>query len=56
MTIPGMERRTAEVILAEVGAEMDRFPSAGKRLGGRSQRGSPWLRSALTEAAWGRRA
>ena len=27
--------------------------SAGKRLGGRSQRGSPWLRGALTEAAWG---
>ena len=70
MTIPGMGRRTAEVILAEVGAEMDRFPSAehlaswagmcpgqhvsaGKRLGGRSQRGSPWLRSALAEAAWG---
>ena len=69
-TIPGMGRRTAEVMLAEVGAEMDRFPSAehlaswagmcprqhvsaGKRLGGRSQRGSPWLRSALTEAAWG---
>jgi hypothetical protein len=63
-------RRTAEAILAEVGAAMERFPradhlaswagmcpgqhvSAGKRLGGRSQRGSPWLRSALTEAAWG---
>jgi len=73
LTIPGMGRRTAEVILAEVGAEMDRFPSAahlaswagmcpgqhvsaGKRQGGRSQRGSPWLRSALAEAAWGRRA
>lgn len=27
--------------------------SAGKRQGGRSQRGSPWLRAALTEAAWG---
>jgi transposase len=70
LTIPGMGRRTAEVILAEVGAEMDRFPSAehlaswagmcpgqhvsaGKRQGGRSQRGSPWLRGALTEAAWG---
>ena len=70
LTIPGVGRRTAEAILAEVGAEMERFPSAdhlaswagmcpgqhvsaGKRLGGRSQRGSPWLRSALTEAAWG---
>jgi hypothetical protein len=27
--------------------------SAGQRQGGRSQRGSPWLRSALTGAAWG---
>jgi transposase len=69
-TIPGVDRQTAEVLLAEIGAEMARFPtsghlaswagmcpgqhvSAGKRLGGRSQRGSPWLRSALTEAAWG---
>ncbi len=70
LTIPGVGRRTAEALLAEVGAAMERFPSAarraswagmcpgqhvsaGKRLGGRSQRGSPWLRSALTEAAWG---
>lgn len=69
-TIPGVGRRIAEVVLAEVGTEMERFPSAdhlaswagmcpgqhvsaGKRQGGRSQRGSPWLRSALTEAAWG---
>jgi len=27
-TIPGVGRRTAEVIIAEVGVEMDRFPSA----------------------------
>ena len=27
--------------------------SAGKRQGGRSQRGSPWQRAAQTEAAWG---
>ncbi len=27
-TIPGIGRRTAEVIIAEVGVEMDRFPSA----------------------------
>ena len=70
LTIPGVGRRTAEVILAEIGADMRRFPSAGhlaswagmcpgqhvsagKRQGGRSQRGSPWLRAALTEAAWG---
>ncbi len=70
LTIPGVGRRTAEVILAEIGDDMSRFPSAGhlaswaglcsgqhvsagKRQGGRSQRGSPWLRAALTEAAWG---
>jgi transposase len=27
-TIPGVERRTAEVILAEIGADMSRFPAA----------------------------
>jgi transposase len=29
MTIPGVSRRTAEVILAEIGTDMGRFPSAG---------------------------
>ncbi|MHB1954138.1 MAG: IS110 family RNA-guided transposase [Sulfobacillus sp.] len=28
-TIPGVERRTAEVIIAEIGTDMHRFPSAG---------------------------
>jgi transposase len=28
-TIPGVDRRTAEVILAEIGTDMARFPSAG---------------------------
>lgn len=28
-TIPGIKRRTAEVLLAEIGADMSRFPSAG---------------------------
>ena len=28
-TIPGMGRRTAEVIVAEMGTDMDRFPTAG---------------------------
>ena len=31
-TIPGLERRSAEVIIAEIGADMQRFPSAGHRL------------------------
>ena len=67
-TVPGIGRRTAEVLLAEVGPEVARFPtaahlaswagmcpgnreSAGKRLSGRTRKGSPWLRSALVEAA-----
>ena len=29
-TIPGVDRQTAEVLLAEIGAELERFPSAGQ--------------------------
>jgi transposase len=67
-TIPGVKRRLAEVLLAEIGPDVSRFPdarhlaswaglcpgnneSAGKRLSGRTRKGSPWLRSALVEAA-----
>jgi transposase len=67
-TIPGVGRRTAEVLLAEIGADLTRFPtarhlaswaglcpgndeSAGKRRSGRTRKGSPWLRTALVEAA-----
>jgi len=67
-SIPGISRRAAEGILAEIGLNMDRFQSAkhlaswagmcpgnhesaGKRLSGRTNKGSPWLRKLLVEAA-----
>ena len=67
-TIPGVGRRTAEVILAEIGLDMARFgsarqlaswagmcpgnyESAGTSHGGRTRRGSPWLRSTLVSCA-----
>jgi transposase len=67
-SIPGVGRRTTEIQLAEVGADLSRFPSArhlaswaglcpgndesaGKRRSGRTRKGSPWLRTALVEAA-----
>ena len=70
VSIPGIQRRTAEVVIAEIGTDMSRFPtsrhlaswaglcpgnneSAGKRKHGRITKGSPWLRTALVEAALG---
>ncbi len=67
-TVTGIGRRTAEVLVAEVGTDLVRFPtprhlaswaglcpgnneSAGKRHGGKTRKGSPWLRAALVEAA-----
>lgn len=67
-TIPGINQRAAEGILAEIGTDMSRFPSAGhlsswagmcpgnhesagKRLSGKTRKGSPWLRKLLVEAA-----
>lgn len=67
-SIPGINQRAAEGILAEIGIDMSRFPtaghlaswagmcpgnneSAGKRLSGKTRKGSPWLRKVLVEAA-----
>jgi transposase len=69
-TIPGVAQRTAEVLVAEIGTDMTRFPTAdhlaswaglapgnnesgGKRRSGKTRKGSPWLRTALVEAAHG---
>jgi transposase len=65
---PGVGRRTAEVLVAEWGTDMSRFPthrhcaswagicpgqkeSGGKRKRCPTRKGSPWLRTALVEAA-----
>jgi len=67
--IPGVGRRTAEVILSEIGTDVAAFPSerhlaawaglspgnrqsAGRRKPARTRHGNPWLKAALTEAAW----
>lgn len=66
--VPGIGKRAAEVILAEIGTDMSRFPtaghlaswaglcpgnnkSAGKRHGGKTRKGSKWLRAMMVEAA-----
>ena len=67
-SIPGVSQRTAEILLAESGTDMTRFPSAkhlaswagmcpgpdesgGKRLSGKTRKGSRWLRQTLVEVA-----
>jgi transposase len=68
VTIPGVARKTAIALVAEIGVDMTVFPTAahlaswagicpgnnasgGKRKSGRTRHGSPWLKTALTEAA-----
>jgi transposase len=67
-TVPGIGRYVAEALIAEIGTDMRRFPtaghlaswagmcpgnhqSAGKRKGGKTRKGSPWLRALLVQAA-----
>lgn len=67
--IPGVGRRTAEIILSEIGTDVAAFPSerhlaawaglspgnrqsGGRRRYARTRHGNPWLKGALTEAAW----
>ena len=66
--IPGVGRHVAEALVAELGTDMARFPTAahlaswagmcpgndesgGKRRGGKTRKGSPWLRALLVQAA-----
>ena len=67
-TVPGLNERAIEGVLAEIGVDMSRFPSddhltawaglapgnnesAGKRKGGKTRKGSRWLRAILINAA-----
>ena len=69
-SVPGISERAAQVLVAEIGVDMTRFPSAhhlaswagmcpgnnqsgGKRLSGKTRKGSPWLKQVLIEAAHG---
>ena len=67
-TIPGVGPRAAEMLIAAIGTDRSRFPSAkhlaswagmcpgnhesgGKRLHGKTRKGSRWLRQILVEIA-----
>jgi transposase len=68
MTAPGVQQRTAEIVIAEIGVDMTRFPTAGhlcswagvspgnNESAGKhrpaARHGNPWLTSALVEAGW----
>jgi transposase len=68
-TVPGVDRIAAWGLVAEMGIDMEQFPSAkhaaswggvcpgnhesaGKRLGGRTRKGNPWLKRILGQSAW----
>ena len=64
-TMPGVSETVARVIVAEIGVDMSRFPSAGhlvswagldesagKRRSTRIRHANPWLKTALIQAAW----
>ncbi|MGO9018404.1 MAG: IS110 family transposase [Syntrophobacteraceae bacterium] len=69
MRLPGFKRGGSENVIAEIGCNMDQFPSADhlnswagicsgnnrsadKNKGGKTTKGSKWLRDALAQAAW----
>lgn len=68
MTIPGVDRITASSLLAEIGSDMDQFPTAqhlaswagicpgnkesAGKHSGKTRKGSRWLRRVLCQAAW----
>jgi transposase len=68
MTIPGVDRITASSLLAEIGSDMDQFPTAqhlaswagicpgnkesAGKHSGKTRKGSRWFRRVLCQAAW----
>ena len=46
-TIPGIGALTADVIIAETGADMTRFPSSGQVKSTKTRPSNPYLRGAL---------
>jgi transposase len=68
--VPGLDVRSGQNIIAEIGTDMSRFPTAahlsswaglcpgnnqsgGKRKNGKTRKANRWLKTALTQAAWG---